>query len=206
MKHSHAATGKAAALGAGWLTSVSTRPTTLPPSTATPASPSPPSVRTGTTADEREETRDWLARITAPPDGIAKDWAEQIGSRLLDLSITAVESPPFFTILDTWTATSPDEQRLRIVTALITRAAETEELARAAHKQLLDWATKGYPHRRRVVAQACSGRYGMRWPHMAFVRLRHILAADDEAAASPPAPEHTRGRRYRRVPTSRRHG
>ncbi|MFD6835175.1 hypothetical protein [Streptomyces diastaticus] len=131
-------------------------------------------------ADERQETRDWLARITAP-DGIAKDWAEQIGSRLLDLSITAVESP-FFPILDTWTNTSPDEQRLRIVTALITRAAETEELARAAHKQLLDWATKGHSHRRMVVAQACSGRYGMRWPHMAFVRLRHILALDDEAA------------------------
>ncbi|MFD3641512.1 hypothetical protein [Streptomyces griseus] len=131
-------------------------------------------------ANERKETREWLARITAP-GSIAEDWAEQIGSRLLDLSITAVESP-FFTILDTWTATSPDQRRLRIVTALITRAAETEELARAAHKQLLEWATKGHPHRRMVVAQACSGRYGMRWPHMAFVRLRHILALDDEAA------------------------
>ncbi|MGW3660474.1 hypothetical protein ACWD6R_34650 [Streptomyces sp. NPDC005151] len=130
-------------------------------------------------ADERKETREWLARITAP-EGVAKDWAEQIGSRLLELSITEVESP-FFTILDTWTTTPPDEQRLRTVTALITRAAETEELARAAHKQLLDWAAKGHAHRRKVVAWVCSGRYGMRWPHMALVRLRHILAIDDEA-------------------------
>ncbi|MEU3657997.1 hypothetical protein AB0E67_35725 [Streptomyces sp. NPDC032161] len=42
---------------------------------------------------------------------------------------------PFFTILDTWTSTSAGEERLRIVTELITRAAETEELARDAHKQ-----------------------------------------------------------------------
>ncbi|MFJ2136416.1 hypothetical protein ACIOMQ_37385 [Streptomyces sp. NPDC087845] len=130
-------------------------------------------------ANERRETREWLARITAP-GGVAEDWAEQIGSRLLELSVTEVETP-FFTILDTWTTTSPDEQRLRTVTALITRAAETEELARAAHKQLLDWATKGHAHRRKVAAWACSGRYGMRWPHMALVRLRHILAIDDEA-------------------------
>lgn len=54
MKHSHAATGKAAAPGAGWLTSVSTRPTTLLPSTAAPDSPSPPSVRTGTTGPMNE--------------------------------------------------------------------------------------------------------------------------------------------------------
>ncbi|MEU9850076.1 hypothetical protein [Streptomyces sp. NPDC047985] len=130
-------------------------------------------------ADERKETREWLARITAP-DGVAEAWTEQIGSRLLELSITEVESP-FFTILDTWTSTSTGEERLRIVTELITRAAETEELARDAHKQLLDWAPKTHAHRRKVVAQACSGRYGTRWPHMALVRLRHILAIDDEA-------------------------
>ncbi|MFJ8275575.1 hypothetical protein ACIQ8G_35785 [Streptomyces sp. NPDC094154] len=130
-------------------------------------------------ADERKETKEWLARITAP-DGVAKAWTEQIGFRLLELSTTEVESP-FFSILDTWTNTTADEERLRIVTALITRAAETEELARDAHKQLLDWATKPHAHRRKVVAWACSGRYGMRWPHMALVRLRHILAIDDEA-------------------------
>ncbi|MFF9653294.1 hypothetical protein [Streptomyces sp. NPDC014622] len=130
-------------------------------------------------ADERTETRQWLARITAP-NGVAEAWTEQIGSRLLELSITAVESP-FFTILDTWTSTSAGEERLRIVTELITRAAETEELARDAHKQLLDWAPKPHAHRRKVVAQACAGRYGTRWPHMALVRLRHILAIDDEA-------------------------
>ncbi|MDQ0784510.1 hypothetical protein [Streptomyces sp. B3I8] len=130
-------------------------------------------------ADEREATTRWLARITAP-DGVARKWTEQIGSRLLELSITEVESP-FFTLLDTWATTYPDEQYLRIVTALIAQAAETEELARDAHKQLLDWAKKPDAHRRKVVAWACSGRYGMRWPHMALVRLRHILAVDDEA-------------------------
>lgn len=130
-------------------------------------------------ADEREATTKWLARITTP-EGVARAWAEQIGSRLLELSTTEVESP-FFTLLNTWTTTSPDEQRLHIVTALITQAAETEELAREAHKQLLDWAMKGHAHRRKVVAWACSGRYGMRWPHMALVRLRHLLAVDDEA-------------------------
>ncbi|MFE1265613.1 hypothetical protein ACFW5X_34525 [Streptomyces albogriseolus] len=130
-------------------------------------------------ADERSETRDWLARITSP-DGVAKAWAEQIGSRLLDLSITEAD-PPLFTILDTWTTTSPDEARLRIVSKLITRAADTEELARNAHKQLLDWARKPNVPQRKVVAWACEGRYGARWPHMALVRLRHILAIDDEA-------------------------
>ncbi|BCM70403.1 MULTISPECIES: hypothetical protein [Streptomyces] len=130
-------------------------------------------------ADERDATTEWLARITAP-DGVARAWTEQIGSRLLQLSITEVESP-FLTLLNTWTTTSADERHLRIVTALITQAAETEELARDAHKQLLDWAAKGNAHRRKVVAWACSGRYGMRWPHMALVRLRHILAVDDEA-------------------------
>ncbi|MEV6002803.1 hypothetical protein AB0M25_26900 [Streptomyces griseomycini] len=88
-------------------------------------------------ADERDATTEWLTRITAP-DGVARAWTEQIGSRLLELSITEVESP-FFTLLDTWATTSPDEQYLRIVTALITQATETEELARDAHKQLLDW-------------------------------------------------------------------
>jgi hypothetical protein len=130
-------------------------------------------------ADERDATTTWLTRITAP-DGVARAWTEQIGTRLLELSITEVESP-FFTLLDTWATTSPDEQYLSIVTALITQATETEELARDAHKQLLDWAKRPDAHRRKVVARACSGRYGMRWPHMALVRLRHILAVDDEA-------------------------
>jgi hypothetical protein len=49
-------------------------------------------------ADERDATTEWLARITAP-DAVARAWTEQIGSRLLELSITEVESP-FFTLLD----------------------------------------------------------------------------------------------------------
>ncbi|MFI2410080.1 hypothetical protein [Streptomyces sp. NPDC018947] len=130
-------------------------------------------------ADERAETIKWLTRITAS-DGVARAWAEQVGSRLLDLSKTAVD-PPFFAVLDAWTSASPDTGRIDIIARLMTQAAETGELARDAHKQLLDWARKSQLPHRKVVAQVCAGRYGMRWPHMALVRLRHILAVEDEA-------------------------
>ncbi|GAA3145041.1 hypothetical protein GCM10017687_72460 [Streptomyces echinatus] len=130
-------------------------------------------------ADERAETVKWLTRITAS-DGVARAWAEQVGSRLLDLSKTAVD-PPFFTVLDAWTSASPDTGRIDVIARLMTQAAETGELARDAHKQLLDWARKPQLSHRKVVAQVCAGRYGMRWPHMALVRLRHILAMEDDA-------------------------
>lgn len=135
-------------------------------------------------ADERTETKLWLEKITAP-DGVAKDWAGQIGHRILDLSRTAVD-PPFFDVLDTWTAASanpPEPARIRLVAELLTHAAQTDELTKKTHKKLLDWVTKKTtPHRREAVARVCAGPYGQRWPHISLVRLRHILAHDDDAA------------------------
>ncbi|MFF2780985.1 hypothetical protein ACFVU3_39590 [Streptomyces sp. NPDC058052] len=133
-------------------------------------------------ADEREQTRKWLERITAP-DGVAAPWAAQIGRRLLELSRTAAADPPFFPVLTEWTAPAPGQTRIEDVTQLLTHAAATDGMARETHKVLLDWASpKANPHRREIVARVCSGAYGKRWPHAALVRLRHLLNHDDLAA------------------------
>ncbi|MFJ6505472.1 hypothetical protein [Streptomyces sp. NPDC091879] len=129
-------------------------------------------------ADERGETTRWLTLISSP-DGLAAAWAEQIGIRLLDLSRTAVEAP-FFAVLDSWLGLNPDDKRIDVIARLMTQAAETPELSRDTHKRLLEWAKKAQAHRK-VVAHVCAGRYGIRWPHMALTRLRHILAMDDSA-------------------------
>ncbi len=133
--------------------------------------------------NERQETRRWLERITAP-DGIAAKWAKQIGERLLELSRTAVNRP-FFDVMEKWTeptyTTDPD--RVKLVAHLLTQAAKTDELLPDIHKKLLEWAKrKSNPHQRDVAAQVCSGGYGQRWPHRALVRLRHVLEHDDAAA------------------------
>ncbi|MCX5278149.1 hypothetical protein [Streptomyces virginiae] len=132
-------------------------------------------------ADEREQTRIWLARITAPGETAAA-WVDQIGERLLELSRTEVD-PPFFSMLEEWTATPEATARIETVARLLTQAAESDELARQTHKTLLDWASqKSNPHRRVVVAQVCRGTYGQQWPHTSLVRLRHLLGNDDPAA------------------------
>lgn len=134
-------------------------------------------------ADERDETRAWIERITAS-DGVAVAWSKQIGERLIELSRTAVD-PPFFTVIEKWTApgAGADTERVRTVAQLLARAAQTDELARDTHKKLLDWSKKTNPRQREAVAQLCSGVYGQRWPHIALVRLRHILAQGDDATA-----------------------
>ncbi|MZE79354.1 hypothetical protein [Streptomyces xinghaiensis] len=129
---------------------------------------------------ERKETQNWLKRITAP-GGVAEAWAEQVGRRLLDLSLSAVD-PPFFSVLEEWTtAASSGTGRIRIIADLLTEASQKDEIAREAHSRLLDWARKTQSHRE-VVALVCRGAYGQRWPHRALVRLRHVLAHDDYAA------------------------
>ncbi|MFJ9702300.1 hypothetical protein [Streptomyces fradiae] len=131
-------------------------------------------------ADERTETRRWIERITSP-GGVASQYTKQIGERLLELSRKAVDAP-FFQVLDTWT-TSADQngQRVNVVAQLLTQSAVRDELARDTHKKLLDWAKRGNATQRQAVASVCSGPYGQRWPHVALVRLRHILAVDDAA-------------------------
>ncbi|MEU4099254.1 hypothetical protein AB0F16_01135 [Streptomyces tanashiensis] len=132
-------------------------------------------------ADERVETRRWIERITSP-GGVAAPWAKQIGERLLELSRRAVDAP-FFPVLDTWTAVSDDDsKRISVVAQLFTQAAIRDELARETHRKLLDWAKRGNPMQRHVVAEVCRGSYGHRWPGTALVRLRHILAIDDAAS------------------------
>lgn len=134
-------------------------------------------------ADEREETRAWIERITAS-DGVAKYWTKQVGERLLELSQTAVD-PPFFSVLEKWvTEADKNDDRVDIVAQLLTQAAHTEELSRNTHKTLLDWASqKVNSRKRKTVARVCSDNiYGKRWPHRALVRLRHVLAYDDDAA------------------------
>ncbi|MFH8894233.1 hypothetical protein [Streptomyces sp. NPDC017949] len=132
-------------------------------------------------ADEREQTKLWLERITAP-EGAAVEWTEQIGRRLLDLTRAQVVDPPFFPILGKWTATPEAAARIEPVSQLLTEAADSDELARDTHKTLLDWAQKGNAHRREIVARVCSGSYGQQWPHHALVRMRHLLINDDQAA------------------------
>ncbi|NWF25015.1 hypothetical protein HW130_01855 [Streptomyces sp. PKU-EA00015] len=129
---------------------------------------------------EREETKEWVKRITAPGQ-VAEAWTSQVGQRLLELSLTAVEGP-FFPILDSWvTTTTAGAQRIQIIAQLLSEATQRDELAREAHKKLLDWSSnKSAPHRE-VVARVCSGVYGHRWPHRALVRLRHVLNYDDGA-------------------------
>ncbi|KAB2344819.1 hypothetical protein [Actinomadura rudentiformis] len=131
-------------------------------------------------ADERTQTREWLQRITAP-GAVAERWSKQVGQRLLELSRTAVD-PPFFAVLESWATPVIDGDRITLIAELLTEAAMTEELARLAHARLLNWAESKNAARRQVVAQVCAGRYGLRWPSHALVRLRHILAYDDEAA------------------------
>ncbi|MBW1595959.1 hypothetical protein [Streptomyces sp. JJ38] len=132
-------------------------------------------------AHERDETRAWIDRITAP-GGVAEGWTLQVGKRLLGLSRTAVD-PPFWPILDKWTSgsASAGADRIHTVAHLLTEAAQDDQLARDAHKKLLDWAKNVNAQQREVVAHVCSGSYGRRWPHRALVRLRHILDRDDAA-------------------------
>ncbi|MEV7357514.1 hypothetical protein [Kitasatospora sp. NPDC091276] len=130
-------------------------------------------------ADERSTTREWLLKITAP-GAVAAKWAQQIGDRLLELSRTAIDGP-FFPIVEAW-AGIDDADRSAIVSGLMARAASTPELARKAHKTLLDWAKASTESRRAVVADVCSGSYRQTWPHSAFTRLRHLLAYDDAPA------------------------
>ncbi|GAA2630914.1 hypothetical protein GCM10010411_81080 [Actinomadura fulvescens] len=131
-------------------------------------------------ADERTQTREWLQRITAP-GAVAEKWSKQVGQRVLELSRTAVD-PPFFAVLESWATPGIDGDRITLIAELLTEAAITEELARLAHAKLLDWAGSKNAARRQVVAHVCAGPYGLRWPSHALVRLRHILAHDDEAA------------------------
>ncbi|MGK5497566.1 hypothetical protein [Streptomyces sp. URMC 125] len=129
---------------------------------------------------ERKDTEKWIKHITAP-GGVAEAWVPQIGERLLELSLTAVD-PPLFSILDEWTdAAAPGTERLQLVARLLTKASEKGELAQRTHSKLLDWAKVQKASQREVVARTCGGDYGRRWPHRALVRLRHILAQDDEA-------------------------
>ena len=130
--------------------------------------------------DEREATKIWVRNITAP-GGVAAEWAEQVGERLLQMSREAVD-PPFFDVLDYWiNAADIDAQRIQIIAELLTEAARTE-LARETDKKLLAWAQRGSPYQRQAAAQVCAGPYGHRRPNMALVRLRHILGSDDDAA------------------------
>jgi hypothetical protein len=129
---------------------------------------------------ERKDTEEWIKRITAP-DGVAEAWAPQIGERLLELSLTAVD-PPLFSVLDAWTdAAAPGTDRLHLVARLLAEASRKDELAQRTHSKLLDWAKPQKASQREVVARVCAGDYGRRWPHRALVRIRHILAHDDEA-------------------------
>lgn len=131
-------------------------------------------------ADERSETKEWLERITAP-NGVAADWAKQIGERLLDLSCSA-NDPPFFKVMETWVGTNGiDNDRLHVIAHLLTKSAQCSKLIRETHKKLLEWSHKG-PQQRQVVALVCNGSYGLRWPHIALVRLRHLLSVEDEAS------------------------
>jgi hypothetical protein len=132
---------------------------------------------------ERAATSIWLKRITAP-DGEAADWLEQIGDRLLDLSLTAV-NPPFFEVLESWIGPSTvrDGERLATIAALLTKASATTRFGRATHQKLLDWASSSRPGHRAVVATTCAGEYGRQLPRKAFTRLRWILnnEVQDEA-------------------------
>ncbi|WP_164492546.1 hypothetical protein [Streptomyces sp. CNQ-509] len=131
-------------------------------------------------ADERDETTEWLKRISAP-GGIAESWSQQIGERVLELSRTAVDGP-FFPLIGDWiNAVDMGSDRIPVVARLLTEAAFTDELARETHRMLLNWAGKSNGAQRMTVALACSGEYGQRWPSRALVRLRHILAQDDDA-------------------------
>ncbi|WP_326796959.1 hypothetical protein OG946_17155 [Streptomyces sp. NBC_01808] len=131
-------------------------------------------------ADERDETTRWLKRISAP-GGIAEAWSQQIGERVLELSRTAVEAP-FFPLIGDWiNAVDVGSDRIPVVARLLTEAALTDELARETHRTLLNWAAKSNSAQRMSVALVCRGDYGQRWPSRALVRLRHILAQDDDA-------------------------
>ncbi|MFC5182516.1 hypothetical protein [Actinomadura harenae] len=146
-------------------------------------------------ADERTQTREWLELITSAK-AVAENWTKQVGERLLDLSRTATD-PPFFSVLESWvSAPDIDDDRSSIIAELLTQAALTEELTRDVHSRLLTW-TKRSPSQRIVVARVCAGKYGLRWPQTALVRIRHLLAKDDEASqiASAVLANHAQNRR-----------
>ncbi|WP_203664970.1 hypothetical protein [Actinocatenispora rupis] len=130
-------------------------------------------------ADERTATRKWLISITEP-GAVAERWAEQIGTRLLELSRTASEDP-FMPVIDEWSKLD-NVDRTAIVSRLLAQAVNVPRFAAATHKMLLEWAKSSVPSRRAIVGQVCSGSYREIWPHRAFTRLRHLLAYDDESS------------------------
>ncbi|GAA2507258.1 hypothetical protein GCM10010406_49800 [Streptomyces thermolineatus] len=134
--------------------------------------------------NERTETTEWIKRITAP-GAVAEGWIKQIGLLLLELSRTAAEAP-FFSVVQEWAASanSPESKRIEVVTGLLSRAAQTQELAGETHRKMLDWAKGADPLLKSVVALVCSGSYGTIWPHKAFTRLRWILGQDQSNHAS----------------------
>jgi len=132
-------------------------------------------------ADEREATKKWIQDITAPKKGVAAEWAEKIGERLLEMSREVVD-PPFFAILDHWIAVADiDAQRVLVIAKLLTKASQKGELAWETNQKLLAWAQSGKTYQRQAAAQVCAGSYGLLRPNMALVRLRHIFGSDDAA-------------------------
>ncbi|WP_157518977.1 hypothetical protein [Herbidospora mongoliensis] len=132
--------------------------------------------------DERVATVDWINRISAR-NGVASGCLQGIGRRLLEISKKPADSP-FFEVLSAWIgACSETDDRIPVIADLVNKAAEVEELRREVHRLLLVWAKGDSVPHRLVAARVCNLRYGIRWPRIGLVRIRHLLSRDDAAAS-----------------------
>ncbi|MEU3169290.1 hypothetical protein [Streptosporangium sp. NPDC006930] len=118
-----------------------------------------------------DDLRQWFRRLAQklPNDG------SLIADRVADL---AIRQRHFGLLNSLATGYLDDPGTFDLGVALLTRAATSDELGRAARRMLYDWS-RNTPTRHSAVVAACSSQLAEAFPRVALTRLKHVAINND---------------------------
>ncbi|MGH3165233.1 MAG: BTAD domain-containing putative transcriptional regulator [Trebonia sp.] len=123
---------------------------------------------------------EWLADPLPPGAGDPQSLAEKLADALLCLAVEREPGPVMEALRRWWTGSGRRELAVRIISA----AATDDEIGDRVRHHLYGWARQaGDRDLARTVADVCAAEFGLRYPDLALIPLRHLAGSEDEATS-----------------------